>query len=45
MGAALLVIDLQAGVLQGCFDADRVVARTRVLVERARTAGAPVVAF
>jgi len=42
-GSALLVIDLQAGVLEGCFDADAVVARTRALVERARAATVPVV--
>lgn len=40
---ALIVIDLQADVLEGCFDAAGVVARTRVLVERARAAGVPVV--
>ncbi|KRE89849.1 isochorismatase [Frateuria sp. Soil773] len=40
---ALIVIDLQAGVLEGCFDADGVVARTRALVERARAAAVPVV--
>ena len=40
---ALLVIDLQAGVLPGCRDADGVVARTAALVARARAAGTPVV--
>ncbi|MFD2340403.1 isochorismatase family protein [Clavibacter tessellarius] len=40
---ALLVIDLQAGVLPGCRDSDGVVARTAALVARARAAGAPVV--
>ncbi|MFT2752884.1 isochorismatase family protein [Clavibacter sp. Sh2088] len=40
---ALLVIDLQAGVLPGCLDAGGVVARTASLVERARTDGTPVV--
>jgi nicotinamidase-related amidase len=40
---ALLVIDLQAGVLPGCLDADGVVARTASLVERARADGTPVV--
>ena len=39
----LLVIDLQKGVLPGCFDADGVVARTAALVDRAREAGTPVV--
>lgn len=39
----LLVIDLQVGVLPGCVDAAGVVARTAVLVERARAAGVPVV--
>ena len=43
MNSALLVIDLQCGVLEGCVDAAGVVARTRVLVERARAAGVPVV--
>jgi nicotinamidase-related amidase len=43
MAAALLVIDLQVGVLEGCFDAKGVVARAGVLVERARVAGVPVV--
>ena len=43
MTTALLVIDLQVGVLEGCFDAGGVVARTGALVERARAAGAPVV--
>ncbi|QZQ55471.1 cysteine hydrolase [Curtobacterium sp. TC1] len=40
---ALLVIDLQRGVLQGCFDADGVLGRTAQLVERARSTGVPVV--
>ncbi|MBN9632718.1 MAG: isochorismatase family protein, partial [Actinobacteria bacterium] len=39
----LLVIDLQKGVLPGCFDADGVVERTATLVDRARFAGTPVV--
>src|SRR5690242_949898 len=43
MATALLVIDLQVGVLEGCFDAHGVVARTAALVERARAAGVPVV--
>ncbi|MFC8731254.1 cysteine hydrolase family protein [Luteimicrobium sp. NPDC057192] len=41
--SALLVIDLQNGVLPGCHDADGVLARTRRLVERARSEGTPVV--
>jgi nicotinamidase-related amidase len=41
-GSALIVIDLQAGVLEGCFEAGAVVARSRALVERARAAGVPV---
>jgi nicotinamidase-related amidase len=41
--SAVLVIDLQVGVLPGCFDADGVLARTGALVERARDAGVPVV--
>ncbi|MBW8872174.1 MAG: cysteine hydrolase [Leifsonia sp.] len=41
--SALLVIDLQNGVLPGCFDADAVLTRVVALVERARTAGTPVV--
>jgi nicotinamidase-related amidase len=43
MTSALIVIDLQAGVLEGCFEAAAVVARSRALVERARAAGVPVV--
>jgi nicotinamidase-related amidase len=43
MATALLVIDLQVGVLEGCFDAAGVVARAGALVERARAAGVPVV--
>jgi len=39
----LLVIDLQKGVLPGCADADGVVERTAMLVDRARAAGTPVV--
>jgi len=39
----VLVIDLQVGVLEGCFDVDGVVARARALVERARREGVPVV--
>ncbi|GIG34914.1 cysteine hydrolase family protein [Cellulomonas pakistanensis] len=40
---ALLVIDLQTGVLDGCVDAAGVVARTAALVDRARAEGVPVV--
>lgn len=40
---ALLVIDLQAGVLEGCFDVEGVVARAGTLVARARREGVPVV--
>lgn len=40
---ALLVIDLQKGVLPGCFDVDGVLARTAALVDRARSAGTAVV--
>jgi nicotinamidase-related amidase len=40
---ALLVIDLQVGVLPGCLDAEGVVERTAALVERARAEGVPVV--
>ncbi|UAJ80786.1 cysteine hydrolase [Leifsonia sp. ZF2019] len=41
--SVLLVIDLQKGVLPGCWDADGVVSRTADLVGRARAAGTPVV--
>lgn len=41
--SALLVIDLQQGVLPGCVDAEGVVSRTAALVDRARAAGTPVV--
>lgn len=40
---AVLVVDLQVGVLRGCHDAAGTVARTERLVERARAEGAPVV--
>lgn len=40
---ALLVIDLQVGVIDGSFDVDGVVERTVDLVTRAREAGAPVI--
>jgi nicotinamidase-related amidase len=42
-GLALLVIDLQVGVVRGAFDADGVLARTQLLVERCRAAEVPVV--
>ena len=41
--SALLVIDMQAGVLDGCFDAEQVLGRTAALVDRARSEGVPVV--
>jgi len=40
---ALLVIDLQVGVVAACHDAEGVLARTAALVERARAADVPVV--
>ena len=40
---ALLIIDLQQGVVQECFDADGVLDRTAKIVDRARASGAPVV--
>jgi nicotinamidase-related amidase len=40
---ALLVIDLQVGVLAGCVDSEGVVQRTAALVDRARSEGVPVV--
>lgn len=40
---AVLVIDLQVGVLEGCFDVPGVVARACALVARARREGVPVV--
>lgn len=43
MDTALLVIDLQVGVLEGCFDVEGVIARTGRLVGRARSRGVPVV--
>lgn len=43
MTTALVVIDLQVGVVVGCHDADAVLGRTAALVDRARTAGVPVV--
>ncbi|SFR67065.1 Nicotinamidase-related amidase [Microbacterium azadirachtae] len=39
----VVVIDMQAGVLPGCFDEDGVLARTDALVRRARDEGTPVV--
>jgi nicotinamidase-related amidase len=43
MTTVILVIDLQVGVVRGCFDADGVVARSATLVEGARRTGTPVV--
>ncbi|MEW9573493.1 isochorismatase family protein [Rhodanobacter sp. Si-c] len=40
---AVLIIDLQPGVLEGCFDVAGVVARAGALVTRARHQGVPVV--
>lgn len=40
---ALLVIDLQRGVMRNCFDAEGVLARTARLVDRARASDVPVV--
>ncbi|WP_434769832.1 cysteine hydrolase family protein [Curtobacterium flaccumfaciens] len=40
---ALVVIDLQAGVVRDCFDARAVLERTAVLVDRARASGIPVI--
>ena len=39
----LLVIDMQAGVMPGCFDERGVLSRTEALVRRARDEGIPVV--
>jgi len=39
----LLVIDMQAGVMPGCFDEHGVLSRTDALVRRARDEGVPVV--
>lgn len=41
--SAVLVIDLQAGVVRGCFDVDGVLRRTAHLIDRARSSGVPVV--
>lgn len=40
---ALLVIDLQVAVVEGCFDASGVLQRTAWLVDRARNSGVPVI--
>ncbi|WP_273653701.1 isochorismatase family protein [Cellulomonas fimi] len=40
---AVLVVDLQVGVVGDCVDVDGVLARTVTLVDRARAAGVPVV--
>jgi len=42
-GTALVIIDMQQGVVPGCFDADGVVQRTAALVSRARAESDPVV--
>jgi nicotinamidase-related amidase len=42
-GTALLVVDVQNGVVEGAPGRDAVVANVAALVERARTAGVPVV--
>lgn len=39
----LMVVDVQKGVVQGCWEADRVVANVARAVERARSAGVPVI--
>ena len=41
--SVVVVIDMQAGVVPGCFDAHGVLARTDALVRRARDEGTPVV--
>jgi len=41
--SALLVIDMQRGVVSGCFDAEGVSERAAALVARARAEGVPVV--
>jgi len=43
MTTAVLVVDLQVGVLATCWDADGVVERNAALVERARAEGVPVI--
>lgn len=43
MTNALVVIDVQVGVVAGCHEADLVVERIERLVDRARSAGVPVV--
>lgn len=40
--SALVVVDVQAGVMAGCWQAARVVAKVALAVARAREAGAPV---
>lgn len=42
-GTALLVIDMQVGVMRDCWDAAGVLRRTARLADRARAAGAPVI--
>jgi len=41
--AALVVVDVQVGVMSGAWDASRVVDKVSFVVERARAAGVPVV--
>lgn len=43
MTSALLVIDLQNGVLEGCLDAEAVVSRAVAVIAGARAAGVPVI--
>jgi nicotinamidase-related amidase len=40
---ALLIVDLQVGVVARCFDRDGVLARTANLIDRARVSGTPVI--
>lgn len=42
-GSALLVIDLQVGVMADCVDIQGTLARTNAVVERARRTGVPVI--
>lgn len=43
MSTALVVIDMQVDVLDGCLHVDEVLARTRGLVDAARRSGVPVI--
>jgi nicotinamidase-related amidase len=40
---AVLIIDMQVDVVEGCHDRDGVLRRTAALAERARTEGAPII--